>query len=97
MNVAISNLVSFFGHRSCKEKTSKLIQASLDDNKKIQSLNNQVLGLINQIQELKAVHDYQTFKLEETIAELKDKLNACKSRRRAMRMRPRSANSTSNV
>jgi hypothetical protein len=86
----MSSLIPFFGHRSCKDKINKMIQSGLDDNKQIQSLNSQVLSLLNENHELKATYDYQCFKLEQTITQLKAKL-------KARRMRCRPAKSTFNI
>ena len=63
-----------FLHSKCKDRVCQLIQQTLDDGKKIQSLNSQILGFVNQIQELKAIHDYQTAVLEKKITELEEKL-----------------------
>jgi hypothetical protein len=63
-----------FLHGECKDKVRQLIQQTLNDDKRIQSLNSQILGFINQIQELKAIHNYTTFDLEKKITELESKL-----------------------
>jgi hypothetical protein len=78
----ISRLCEVFSfiHNDCKSELRQLIQAGLDGDKKIQSLNLQILGLINQIQELKAIYDYQTADLERTIAELESELSKTKSK-----------------
>jgi hypothetical protein len=75
----IRELLSF-SHRDCKRELRLLIQAGLDDNKKIQSLNAQVLTLVNQVQELKAVNEYQTADLEREVAELETELFKMKSK-----------------
>ena len=69
-----------FSHKDCKRELHLLIQTGLDDNKKIQSLNMQILGLINQIQELKAIYDYQTADLERKIVELETEVGKLKSK-----------------
>jgi len=66
-------------HKTCKRDLRKLIQINLDDTQKIQSLNNQTLQLLSQIQELKAINDYQTFSLEKKIGELENELALLKS------------------
>jgi hypothetical protein len=69
-----------FSHRDCKRELRQLIQAGLDDNKKILSLNAQILTLINQVQELKAINDYQTADLERKIVELETEVGKLKSK-----------------
>lgn len=90
MTSAVSSIITLFGHRSCKEKINNLIQSGLDESKKIQSLNSQILSLLTENQELKALYDYQCFRLEKTISELKAKLKSRRSRRKP-------ANRTSNI
>lgn len=68
-------------HKRCKIELRQLIQDGLDANKKIQSLNLQILTLTNQIQELKAINDYQTSDLEKKITELETEHNRLKSKR----------------
>jgi hypothetical protein len=75
----IRELLSF-SHRDFKRELRLLIQAGLDDNKKILSLNAQILTLINQVQELKAINDYQTADLERKVAELETELFKMKSK-----------------
>lgn len=65
-----------------------MIQSSLDDGKHIQTLDLQIMTLVNQVQELKAMYDYQCFKLEQTITELREKLKSHRCKRRPMRRRP---------
>lgn len=60
---ALCDSISFI-HRNCKNK--------LDHDKKIQSLNSQVMQLLTQIEELKAINNYQTFELEQKIAALEE-------------------------
>jgi peptidoglycan hydrolase CwlO-like protein len=97
MTSVLSSFIPFLRHKSCKDKINKLIQTSLDEGKKIHSLNAQVISLINQNQELKTTFNYQCAKLEKTIEELREKLKTCKLRRRPMKMKLRSAIPTSNV
>lgn len=66
----ISRIVEMFGHRHCKKELHRLMQSALNDSKKIDTLNSQIIGLLNQVQELKAVNDYQTFELEQKVASL---------------------------
>jgi hypothetical protein len=87
MNPTWCSLIPFFGHKSCKDKINKLIQEGLNDSKEIQSLNCQMIGLINENQELKAMHDYQCFKLEKTITELREKLKSRRSRRKTTKVK----------
>lgn len=61
-----------FGHAECRKELDRLVQASKEDNKKIKSLNGQVCNLTNQVQELKAIHDFQTGQLEKKIADLEE-------------------------
>lgn len=80
---AINSFFSFFDHKKCKDEIRKVIQLGLDDSQKIVDLNTQILDLLHQIQELKAVNDYQAFKLETEIKELKNKIKtSCRPRRR---------------
>ncbi|HEY5267755.1 MAG TPA: hypothetical protein VII94_01320 [Candidatus Saccharimonadales bacterium] len=60
----------FFGHSKCKDDIHKMIQSKLDDDRHI-------TRLLGQIQELKAINDYQTYELENRIKEL-EKFNADK-------------------
>lgn len=78
---ALCTLFSF-GHRKCKRDLHLLMQAALDDNKRIVSLNNQVTELINQVQELKAVYDYQTLELEQKIGKLEKQREICRARKK---------------
>lgn len=66
----ITKLSDLFGHGECKRQLHSLMQAALDDGKKIQSLNSQIITLMTQIQELKAINDYQTFNLERKVNQL---------------------------
>lgn len=84
MTSAVSSIITFLGHRSCKEKINNLIQSGLDESKKIQSLNSQILSLLTENQELKALYDYQCFRLEKTISELKEKLKSSKRYKRRL-------------
>lgn len=68
----------FWNHKNCKDELSKMMQLALDDQQKIQSLNNQITILINQANELKAINHYQTWELEKKIAELETKLSKTK-------------------
>ena len=77
-----SSIFPFFGHKECKNEISKLIQLGLDDNREMVSLNEQIISLLNQIQELKAISDYQTYTLEKTIIELKEKLKSSRKPKR---------------
>lgn len=76
----MSVLCSFlsFSHKSCKNKIRQLIQAGLDDERKIKSLDTQVMQLVNQVHELKAINDYQTFMLERKIIDLENELSEFK-------------------
>lgn len=78
---SLCSFIPFFGHGKCKQEISNLIQIGLDDNKEIHSLNVQILELLNQIQELKAIYDYQSLKFENTIDELKLKLKSSRKKR----------------
>lgn len=69
-----------FNHKECKRELRQLIQAGLDDNKKILSLNAQIITLVNQVQELKAINDYQTADLERKITELETEVGKLKSK-----------------
>lgn len=72
----ISQLCRLFStdHRECKTELHALMQSGLDGNKKIQSLNSQIISLTNQIQELRAINDYQAFEFERRIIKLQDEL-----------------------
>jgi len=70
----IANIVGFFSHKNCKKQLNELMQLGLEDSKKIQSLNSQIIILMNQIQELKAIHDYAALDLEKKIADLEKQL-----------------------
>lgn len=61
-----------FGHAECRKELDRLVAAALEDQKKIKSLNGQICNLVNQVQELKAIHDFQTGQLEKKIAELEE-------------------------
>jgi predicted transglutaminase-like cysteine proteinase len=71
----MSNLFPF-GHKHCKQELNKMMQLALDDQQKIQSLNNQITTLLTQANELKAINHYQTWELEQKIADLEKKLVA---------------------
>ncbi len=58
-----------FGHVECRKELDRLVQAAKDDSKKIKSLSIQITQLLGQIQELKAVHDFQTGQLEKQISD----------------------------
>lgn len=87
MTSVMSSFIPFFGHKSCKEKMSKLIQSDIDSSKQIQSLNAQIMVLVNENQQLKATYDYQCFKLEKIITELREKLKSRRSRRHPNRLK----------
>jgi TolA-binding protein len=67
-----------FIHNKCKQEICRLIQAGLNESQKIQSLNSQINKFVNQIQELKAVNDYQMGALEKKIADLEEQYRLCK-------------------
>lgn len=73
----ISKLCSLLsvGHSRCKSSLNDLKQLLLARDANVRSLNSQILGFVNQIQELKAVHNYATKELEKKITELQDKLD----------------------
>jgi hypothetical protein len=58
--MSLCDSLNFLTHKSCKEK--------------IQSLNSQIILFVNQIQELKAINDYQNWELEKKIVELEKEL-----------------------
>lgn len=69
----------FGGHRQCKEelhtvnKQMKSLEARVGiQSGSIETYQTSERSLINQIQELKAVNDYQTFQLEQKIKELEE-------------------------
>ena len=89
----------FGGHKKCKAELHMSLQHNLDALKEARALNatiekysdnikerdTTIIQLFNQIQELKAINDYQTFELEKKIASLdaenrclKKQFNACK-------------------
>ncbi len=72
--MSLCNSLMFFIHKSCRDEMQKLIQSGLDDQKKIQSLNSQIMVFVNQIQELKGINDYQNWELERKIIELEKEL-----------------------
>lgn len=74
----ISKLCDFFpfSHRKCRLQLSSISGMRIDDQLRIKSLNMQITSLVNQIQELKAVHDYQTAQLENNIVELEKHIAA---------------------
>lgn len=61
-----------FGHAECRKELDRLMQAAKSDSKKIISLNAQITQLVNQVQELKAIHDFQSSQLEKKIADLEE-------------------------
>lgn len=63
-----------FVHNQCKREICRLIQSGLNESHKIQSLNSQISKFVNQIQELKAINDYQMSVLEKKIADLEEQL-----------------------
>lgn len=63
----MSKLVELFTHTKCKADIHALMQTGLDNEKKIKSLNGQVIMLLNQIQELKAINDYQALESEQKL------------------------------
>jgi len=76
----------FFTHNKCKHE---LHQLKADKDKKINDLELEIIQLINQIQELKAMNHYQAFELELKINSLeeenrllKDKIEADKHKKR---------------
>ncbi len=72
--ISLCSDISAFFHKECKNELQKVIQAGLDDQKKINSLNMQIIGFINRIQELKAINDFQTADLERKVTELEKEL-----------------------
>jgi len=81
MIATLCNLFSF-GHKECKRELHRLMQAALDDNKRIKSLNEQIMNLLSQVQELKGVYEYQTAVLEKKVADLEREKQIAKARRR---------------
>lgn len=63
----------FGGHDKCSNEIHRLKSESTE---RIQSLQDQIIMHLSQIQELKAVNDYQTFQLEQKIKELEIDNNA---------------------
>lgn len=73
MKTQICNLMGFY-HRRCKEELHQYIQTKIDDDKKIKDLNTQLVQCLTQIQELKAINDYQAFDLQRKIETLEKEL-----------------------
>ncbi len=63
--------LTFFKYSDCKSELHQVAQA----NKQVQMLECQVTNLLGQIQELKAINNYQTFDLERTISKLEELLS----------------------
>lgn len=61
---------------NCKKELHELTQLKIDNLKRINQLDIHITDLLNQIQELKAVHHYQTFELEKQITILKSELGS---------------------
>jgi hypothetical protein len=65
----------FFSHKKCKnDKHHELIKLQVESDKKVHSLEFEIVQLLNQIQELKAINNYQTWELEKRVAELEEQL-----------------------
>ena len=70
----MTSFLTSFMHKNCKIEMLKLIQAGLDNQKIVDSLNIQIINFINQIQELKTINDFQTSTLEKKVIDLEKKL-----------------------
>lgn len=66
----------FFNHFECKDTISSLNQMKAAAEKTIRSMEIEALGYINQIQELKAINNYQSWESEKKIAELEEQLKS---------------------
>lgn len=71
----LCNIFSF-GHSKCIQQITTLMANGVKDGLKIKSLNGAIVSLLNQNQELKAIHDFAARTLESRIAELEDKLKS---------------------
>ena len=68
----------FFGHDTCKDDIHALTQTNNDYEKKIRRFDREILSLINQIQELKAINNYQAWEFEQKIFKLEQELSKYK-------------------
>ena len=84
MSLMLCSFMSFFSHKKCSENINQLTEVNAEHTAEIKSLNSQIICLLNQVQEQRAIFDYQSFSLEKIITELKAKLKSSKrSKRRA--------------
>lgn len=65
-----------FHYGNCKNELHYLTQLKVDNEKRIQQLEKEVLDLMGQVQEGKIFFDYQTAILETEVKELKERLDA---------------------
>ncbi len=63
-----------FMHKECNKEIHRLIQKTLDDNNNLRMLRADLVKAMNDIQELKAINDYQCFTLEQKIISLEAEL-----------------------
>lgn len=64
----------FASYGNCKHAVHQLTTVKVEHDKKVRSLEFEIIALLNQIQELKAVNNYQTWELEKKIVELESQL-----------------------
>jgi len=60
------------------EGDKKICSLKAERDKKVYSLEHEINLMLTQIQELKAINDYQTWQLEKQIADLKEQYRLCK-------------------
>lgn len=59
-----------FSHRQCKEDLHKYMQIKMDDDQRIKDLDSQLVQLVHQVNELRAINDYQAFEFQQRIDKL---------------------------